>query len=521
MFFFSSFRIEHEEIIIIVVFFKDMACICLFLLIHLPVLTFPKMIVETTCIVDYESFSVVKLSYRFDIRKYNSNSNGNLVNFTRWDFLIDECMPTLTNFFCRPWQPKNFYQICHLNSSNTVECSPLHIKKDEERNFRLVGKFNDTSNTISTEQYTYRSTKCHCRKGFEFNPHLSITADPLKGKMLVRMNPYNDLSMFYIQSFIANITKYLSGRSKIISARTFQMEDKGFYQFEIDDFDVCSIYSVSVKLSTSDCINREMVPDVVKFNLSDTNISGFIESFSCWHTGSLVQVDGIGQEFNLEKFFFKVSTSDTSFNVTGNGTFRIFNIPLKKNTLFSISLCSKECNLCGQNHTVKCSSRIISETAMVFNKQGLEWVIGLTVGLFFLILVVMLMFFGYKWKKLKVMTLFLNSRYSKSRPSSIVQPRLDEQTETTSEVRPRNLRESNTYETIRDYSHYNNDEIDTSRSEEYSEEMSIQLNSVINREGQLPNIESAKHIDFQLNSLALGNHNGNIPTMFQRNTMKI
>ena len=158
---------------------------------------------------------------------------------------------------------------------------------------------------------------------------------------------------------------------------------------------------------------------------------------------------------------------------------------------------------------------------MVFNKQGLEWVIGLTVGLCFLILVVVLMIFGYKWKKLKVITLFLNSRYSKSRPSSIVQPRLDEQTETTSEVRPRNLRESNTYETIRDYSHYNNDEIETSRREEYSEEMSIQLNSVISREGQLPNIKSAKHIDFQLNSLALGNHNGNIPTMFQRNTMKI
>ena len=52
-------------------------------------------------------------------------------------------------------------------------------------------------------------------------------------------------------------------------------------QFEIDDFDICSTYSINFKLETSDCtmMPRQMVSSVVKFDLSNTNISDFVESF--------------------------------------------------------------------------------------------------------------------------------------------------------------------------------------------------------------------------------------------------
>lgn len=142
------------------------------------------------------------------------------------------------------------------------------------------------------------------------------------------------------------------------------MKDDGFYHVEIDEFDVCSTYRVNVKLETSDCIIREMVPSVIKSNLSDTNISKFIESLSCWYNKTSVQVDGIGLEIDMTNFYFKVSAISTSFNVTRNGTSSFYDIPLKENALFSVSLCSKRCNLCSQNYPLKCKSQILTDDTM-------------------------------------------------------------------------------------------------------------------------------------------------------------
>ena len=82
-------------------------------------------------------------------------------------------------------------------------------------------------------------------------------------------------------------------------------------QFEIDDFDICSTYSINFKLETSDCtmMPRQMVPSVVKFDLSNTYFPNkyfpFYWILSCWHNRTSVQVSGIGQEIDLEFFFSK------------------------------------------------------------------------------------------------------------------------------------------------------------------------------------------------------------------------
>ena len=491
-----------------------MACIYMFLLIDLPVVIFSK----TMCFVDYESFNEVKLSYKFNLSKYSISSNGNVVNFTQWSFFIDECKASYNNLFCKPWQPEERFNICRLISVNVVECSPLYIKKEPlgERNFRFVGEFN-TTQVILNEQYTFRTRKCYCREGFEFNPHLSIMTDPINGKMQVRMKPYNEASNKYIQSKNAYVTQYLARSLREIK-RTFELDNKGFYHFEIVDMDICSMYNVTVKLETSDCNNREMVPSHVKFSLSDTNISNFIQSLSCWHNRTSVLVDGIDQKINLKKFFFKVSTSFILFNVTGNGTFSISDIHFKENTSFSISLCSKGCDLCSENYTLKCHSRIVSQRKVLSNEKDWRWVIIVIVVIgSIVILLLALIFFRNKLKELKVVTCFINFiNYNKGHPSGNVQPRLDESNETTFKIKPRNLEEENIYETIPEVSHYNNDEIDISQREEDTENIK-RLNTVIHREAQLSSTNSVESIDFQLNLLALGNNNGNIPTIFHQN----
>lgn len=371
---------------------------------YLPVLTFPEFIAKTTCVVDYESLSEIKLSYKFNlINSYNSTS-GYLVNFTRWNFLIDECTASLKNTFCNPWKPEKSHAVCHLINNNTVECSPLYIREFEERIFRFVGKVNNISAITSTEQYTYRFTKCYCRDGFYFNPHLSITADPINAKMLVRMKPYHKTGYWHIQSIIANITNYSSKRLTVIPTEIFQVEDEGFH-FEIDDFDVCSTYSVDVKLETLDCINREMVPSVIKSNLSDTNISTYIESLSCWYNKTSIQVDGIGVGIYLKHFYFRVSAVATSFNVTRNGTSSFYDISLKENASFSISLCSKRCNLCSQNYPLKCNSQIVTLSKTIFDEHDYDWVIA--ISSFLVVILIAVLIFRKSNTKIKVIQDYL------------------------------------------------------------------------------------------------------------------
>ena len=493
-----------------------------FLLIVLPVLIFSK----TICVVDYESFNKVKLSYEFNLSRYSISSNGNVVNFTQWNFIIDECNASYSNLFCKRWHPKEEFDICRLIRVNVVECTPLYIEKEavaRERNFRFVGKFNGTPFIILHEQYTFRSRKCYCREGFEFNPHLSIMTDAINGKMQVRMKPYDETSNIYLQSKNAYVTQYLAGSLRVTkrTKRTFDFDNDGFHHFEIVDMDICSMYNVTVKLKTSDCTNREMVPSNVQFNLSATNMSNFFKSLSCWHNRTSVLVDGIDQKIDLQKFFFKVSTSVTSFNITGNGTFSISNMHFKENTSFSISLCSKGCNLCSKNYTIKCHSQIVSQTKIRNENNGTGIYIAVGVVVPVILVISWLMFLRNKWKCLKIVTRFINSLCCKSHPSENVQPRLDESTETAIKIKPRNLEGENIYETIPEVSHYNNDEIDISQKEERSEEINRRLSTVIHNEAQLSSTSSVESIGFELNFLALGNNNGNIPTIFQQNSIMV
>ena len=382
---------------------------------HLPVLTFPKFIAKTTCVVDYESFNEIKLSYKFNL--INSYNSTYLVNFTQWNFLIDECIASTKNRFCNPRKSGKSHHVCHLINNNTVECSPLYIRKGRERNFQFVGKVNDISAVTSTEQYTYRNTKCYCRDGFYFNPHLSITADPVNAKMLVRMKPYHETGYYYIQSIIANITNYSSKNSTVIPTEAFQVEDDGGFHFKIDDFDVCSTYCIDIELKTSDCINREMVPSVIKSNLSDTNISKFIESLSCWYNKSSVQLDGIGLEINLEHFYFKISSVATSFNVTRNGRSSFYDIPLKENASFSISLCSKRCSLCSQNYPLKCNSQIVTPTKIIFDKHGFSWVIA--IFSFLVVILIVVLIFCKSSTKNKSNSRLFNTQGKQCQPSGI------------------------------------------------------------------------------------------------------
>ena len=487
---------------------------------HLSVLTFSKITVKTTCLVDYETNNQVKLSYKFNLVTSKTSSNENLVNFTQWSFLIDECKVSFANRYCWNWQPEISYDICRLIGFNTVKCSPLHVKKKEERNFRFVGKFKDNLTVTSREQYSYRSSKCYCMKGFHFNPYLIITTDPISGRMLVRMKPYIEMSFLYLQSYIANVTNYSSRKSRIISSRAFWMENEGSYQFEITDLNVCSVYSVSVKLKTSDCINREMVPSFVKFNLSDTNISKFIESLSCSYNRTSVQIDGIDPEIDHSKFFFKVGTSTASFNVTENGTLSIFNVLLKENTLFSISMCTKQCDLCSQNYTLRCNSRIVLQSKRLLNKRDWRIVYIIVSSLaVILILVLVVIVYLYRKEKINVIRDYLNSRGRNSHYPGIVLPRPDESTETTSQIKPRNpfSEKDNIYMTIHESSCYDNDKINIQR-EEHSEELNRQLNAVPPSERQITNIDNVD-VDFQLTLLASGgNNNGNSPSLFQSNT---
>lgn len=204
-----------------------MARIYLFLLTQLPVLIFPRIVIKTSGDVDYESFSEIELSYKFDLINSDNIIGGYEVSFTQWKFLIDECKASYANSFCNPWQPRKVHDVCHLISNNTVECSPLYIKRREERNFRFIGKLSDTLIITSQEQYTYRNTKCYCSDGFQFNPHLSKTADPVNGKMLVRTKPYggtDGIRYFYIRSVTVNKTNYSSKSSTVITTESYFFE---------------------------------------------------------------------------------------------------------------------------------------------------------------------------------------------------------------------------------------------------------------------------------------------------------
>lgn len=313
-----------------------------------------------------------------------------------------------------------------------MECSPLHNKRREERNFRFIGKLNETLIITSQEQYTYRNTKCYCSDGFQFNPHLSIAADPVNEKMLVRTKPYGGIDgirHFYIRSVIVSKTNYSSKSSTVITTESFFLTDDGFYHVEIDEFDVCSTYRVNVKLETSDCINREIVPSVIKANLSDINISKFIESSSCWYSKTSVQVDGIGLGINMTNFYFKVSAISTSFNVTRNETSSFYDIPLKENASFSISLCSKRCNLCSQNYPLKCKSQILTLPKILFHKHNWSWVIAVLSFLVVILIVVLIFYISCQNQD------YRNNQGKRHQPSGVPQPRPEESTETTNQTK--------------------------------------------------------------------------------------
>ena len=57
--------------------------------------------------------------------------------------------------------------------------------------------------------------------------------------------------------------------------------------------------------------------------------------------------------------------------------------------------------------------------------------------------------------------------------------------------------------------------------EERSEEINRRLSTVIHNEAQLSSTSSVESIGFELNFLALGNNNGNIPTIFQQNSIMV
>ena len=61
-----------------------MARIYLFLLTQLPVLIFPRIVIKTSGDVDYESFSEIELSYKFDLINSDNIIGGYEVSFTQW-----------------------------------------------------------------------------------------------------------------------------------------------------------------------------------------------------------------------------------------------------------------------------------------------------------------------------------------------------------------------------------------------------------------------------------------------------
>ena len=86
-----------------------------------------------------------------------------------------------------------------------------------------------------------------------------------------------------------------------------------------------------------------------------------------------IKVNRIPQEIYLEIFFFKVTTTATSNNVSVDGTFSIFGILLKWNTSFSICLCSKICNWRSQKYTLKRSQEWHCQKCHFIDNTGFNY----------------------------------------------------------------------------------------------------------------------------------------------------